>query len=131
MEEIVKFLQDQKVFFLATAEGDQPRLRPMGAVLEYKGKLCLCTSNRKEMYKQMKANPKVELGACSPDGQTLRISGVVAFDTSREVKEKILEAIPMLKQMYSVDDGIFEVFYFEQGTAVFSNMQGDRRDIRL
>ncbi|MFP3090566.1 pyridoxamine 5'-phosphate oxidase family protein [Treponema sp. TIM-1] len=131
MEEIIKFLQDQQVFFLATTEGDQPRLRPMGAVMEYKGKLYLCTNNQKEMYKQMKANPKVELGACSPEGQTLRISGVVAFDTSREAKEKILEALPRIKQMYSVDDGIFEVFYFEQGTAVFSDMQGGRQEIRL
>jgi uncharacterized pyridoxamine 5'-phosphate oxidase family protein len=131
MEEIIKFLQDQQVFFLATVEGDQPRLRPLGAVVEYKGKLCLCTNNRKEMYKQMKANPKVELCACSPEGHTLRLTGTVAFDPSREAKEKILEAVPMLQQMYSVDDGIFEVFYFEQGTAVFSDMQGSRRESRL
>ncbi|MDR2629551.1 MAG: pyridoxamine 5'-phosphate oxidase family protein [Spirochaetaceae bacterium] len=131
MEEIIKFLQEQKVFFLATTEGDQPRLRPMGFVMKYKDRLCFGTNNRKEMYKQMKANPKVEICACSPEGQTLRLSGTAAFDTSREAKERALEAAPMLKGMYSADDGIFEIFYLERGTAVFSDMQGGKREIRL
>ncbi|MDR2029213.1 MAG: pyridoxamine 5'-phosphate oxidase family protein, partial [Treponema sp.] len=63
IEEIIKFLLENKVFFLATIQGDQPRVRPMGFVMEYEGKLSLCTNNRKDMYRQMKENPKIEICA--------------------------------------------------------------------
>ncbi|AEF81603.1 pyridoxamine 5'-phosphate oxidase family protein [Leadbettera azotonutricia] len=131
MQEIIQFLNEAKVFYLATAEGDQPRVRPMGFVMEYEGKLCFCTNNKKEMYKQMKANPKIEISACGNEGKTLRIAGSVAFNTSREAKVKALEVNPHLKTMYSPDDGIFEVFYFIQGTAVFGDMKGGKKEVKL
>jgi uncharacterized pyridoxamine 5'-phosphate oxidase family protein len=131
MQEIIQFLLDSKVFYLATADGDQPRVRPMGFVMEYEGKLAMCTNNKKEMYRQMKANPKVEISACGSEGRTLRITGEVAFNPSREVKAKALEVNPRLKGMYSPDDGIFEIFYFTQGTAVFGDMKGGKKEINL
>ncbi|GHT57408.1 NimC/NimA family protein [Spirochaetia bacterium] len=131
MQEIIKFLQDSKVFFLATADGDQPRVRPMGFVMEYEGKLTFSTNNKKDMYKQMKANPRVEISACSPEGKTLRLTGTVAFNTGKAAKEKALEVMPGLKRMYSADDDIFTLFYYEKGTAVFSDMQGGKREIKL
>jgi uncharacterized pyridoxamine 5'-phosphate oxidase family protein len=131
MQEIIKFLQDNRVFFLATAEGDQPRLRPMGFVMDYQGKLCLGTNNQKDMYKQMKANPKVEISAAAPDGQTLRITGLAGFLPGRDAREKALEAMPVLKQMYSADDGLFEIFYIEKALAVFSTMRGEKRELRI
>jgi uncharacterized pyridoxamine 5'-phosphate oxidase family protein len=103
----------------------------MGFVMEYEGKLSLCTNNRKDMYRQMKENPKIEICASSPEGKTLRVAGTVAFNPARAAKEKALEIMPDLKGLYSPDDGIFEIFYFESGPAVFSDMQGGRREIRI
>jgi uncharacterized pyridoxamine 5'-phosphate oxidase family protein len=131
MEEIIKFLQDCKVFFLATAEGDQPRVRPMGFVMNYNGKLSFGTNNKKDMFKQMKANPKIEICASSQDGKWLRIYGSVAFNPDRAAKEKALEIVPSLKNMYSADDGIFEIFHFEKAVAVFSDMQGGKKEITI
>jgi uncharacterized pyridoxamine 5'-phosphate oxidase family protein len=124
MKEVIQFLNDCKVYYLATLEGDQPRVRPLGFVMEYNGKLSFCTNNKKAMFKQMKLNPKVEISAASADGRTLRITGTVDFNPAREAKEKALEIMPMLKNMYSVDDGIFEIFYIKKGSAVITSMAG-------
>jgi uncharacterized pyridoxamine 5'-phosphate oxidase family protein len=122
MEEILKFLQDAKVFYLATAEGDQPRVRPMGFVMVYKNRLYFCTNNTKKMYQQMKANPKVEFCASGEGGKWLRICGKIAFDNERESKEKALESSPNLQRMYKADDGIFTLFYLENGEATITGM---------
>ena len=130
MEEILKFLQDSETFYLATVESDQPRVRPMGFVMLYEGKLCFCTNNKKDMFKQIKNNPKVEFCA-SKDGKWLRISGKVVFNPDSAVKEKALEVRPTLKNKYTVNDGIFEIFHFESATAVFSDMQGGRKEVKI
>jgi uncharacterized pyridoxamine 5'-phosphate oxidase family protein len=131
MKEVIDFLSEAKVFFLATVENDQPRVRPMGLVMDFEGKLCFGTNNKKEMYKQLKANPKMEIAATLPDGKTLRISGPVSFNTKREAKVKALEIMPNLKSMYSPDDGIFEIFQFDHATAIFSDMAGKRKEIKF
>jgi uncharacterized pyridoxamine 5'-phosphate oxidase family protein len=131
MREVIQFLLDNKVFFLATAEGDQPKVRPLGFVMEYDGKLCFCTNNRKDMFRQMKANPKVEICASAPDGQVLRITGKAGFLSDRNARVKALELMLMLKGMYSADDGIFEIFCVEKAVAVFDNLQGDKREVRI
>ena len=112
MEEVLKLLKESKVFYLATVDGDQPRVRPMGFYMNYKDRLYFSTNNTKEMYKQMIANPKVEF--CAMAGpKTLRISGKVIFDTDRDAKVKALEASQALQRMYNADDNIFALFYFE------------------
>jgi len=131
MEEVLKFLKDAKTFFLATVEKDQPRVRPMGFVMIYEGKLSFSTNNKKEMYKQMKANPKIEICASTPDGKWLRICGNAAFNPNKAAKEKALETMPVLKNMYSPDDGIFEIFHFENALAVFSDMQGGKKEVKI
>jgi uncharacterized pyridoxamine 5'-phosphate oxidase family protein len=131
MREVLDFLSEAKVFFLATVEGDQPRVRPMGLVLDFEGKLCFGTNNTKEMYKQLKANPKMEIAATLSNGKTLRVSGPVSFNPKREAKVKALEIMPGLKSMYDPDDGLFEIFQFDHATAVFSDMTGGRKEIKL
>ena len=131
MEEIIQFLQKAQTFFLATVEGSQPRVRPMGFVMNYEGKLSFCTNNKQDMFKQIKANPKIEICASAPDGKWLRICGTVAFNPDRAAKEKALEIMPLLKNMYSVDDGIFEIFHFEKAAAVFSDMQGGKKETAI
>ncbi|MDL2236652.1 pyridoxamine 5'-phosphate oxidase family protein [Christensenellaceae bacterium OttesenSCG-928-K19] len=103
----------------------------MGFVMEYGGKLCFCTNNTKNMFKQMKANPKVEISGCAPDGKFIRITGTVSFVDGREAKEKALEALPALKAMYSPDDGMFEVIALEEGEAAFSDVRGNKTPVDL
>lgn len=121
MKKALEFLQETGIFYIATTEGDQPRVRPFGAVFEYEGKLYIVTSNKKECFNQMVINPKVEISATNSKGEWIRITGEVANDHRREVKELALESAPSLKQMYSVDDGIFAVLYFTKGEATISS----------
>ncbi|MDR2803939.1 MAG: pyridoxamine 5'-phosphate oxidase family protein [Treponema sp.] len=130
MKEILDFLSECKQFFLATDEGGQPRVRPMGLAFDYKGKLSFGTNNTKKLFKQIKANPKIEI--CASNGNKwLRIAGTVGITSEREAKEKALEVAPMLKNIYKVDDGKFEIFHFETASAVFEDMKGNKSEIKL
>ncbi|MDR2785769.1 MAG: pyridoxamine 5'-phosphate oxidase family protein [Treponema sp.] len=132
MDTVIKFLKDANSFYLATVDGDQPRVRPMGFVMNHKGRLYMCTNNTKDVYRQIKANPKIEICAFGPDGKWIRVYGKVSFDDSPETQEKAMEASPQLKTMYSVGDGKFTLFYFEPGAAaVISGFDGSKKEIRL
>ena len=96
MEKVLDFLQQAKTWYIATVEGDQPRVRPFGAQMVYNGKLYITTSNQKNVYKQMIANPKVEICGMNPDGRWIRITGKVAEDNSVEAKQAMLDANPSL-----------------------------------
>jgi uncharacterized pyridoxamine 5'-phosphate oxidase family protein len=120
MEEVLKFLKDAGVYYLATAEGDQPRVRPFGTVHIFEGKLYIQTGKVKAVSKQIQANPKVEICAFK-DGKWLRVSGELVRDDRREAKESMLEAYPMLKGRYSADDDNTEVLYFKDAAATFSS----------
>ena len=121
MEEVLQFLSQMGTFYLASMDGDQPRVRPFGAVMGYEGKLYLITNNQKEVWKQLTKNPKVELCACNEKGEWLRVSAVVVPDPRMEAKTAMLEANPNLKNMYQVDDGVMTVFYLKEATAIFSS----------
>ena len=121
MNRALEFLQESGVFYIATMEGDQPRVRPFGAVFEYEGKLYIVTNNTKKCFKQMLENPKVEISSMNKKGQWIRVTGEVANDARIEVKELALEAVPILKSMYNINDGIFAVLYFTKGTATISS----------
>jgi uncharacterized pyridoxamine 5'-phosphate oxidase family protein len=131
MKKALEFLQECGVFYLATTEGDQPRVRPFGAVFEYEEKLYIVTSNQKESFKQMLENPKVEISGMNKNGQWIRVTGEIANDDRREVKELGLDAVPSLKSMYSVDDGIFAVLYFTKGTATISSFTAEPETFSL
>lgn len=112
MNKAVDLLRKSKVFFLATNEDDQPRVRPFGAVAEINGKLYIATSNTKNCFKQMIANPKVEIAAMLNNEDWIRITGTVKSDQSAESKADFLKQAPI--PGYTVDDGIFEILYFEK-----------------
>ncbi|GFZ30761.1 NimC/NimA family protein [Clostridium zeae] len=130
MKKALEFLQESRTFYLATTEGDQPRVRPFGAVFEYEGKLYIVTNNKKECFKQMLENPKVEISAMNK-GKWIRLAGEVAHDDRREVKELALETIPSLKSMYNIEDGIFAVLYFTKGTATIYSFTGEPETFSL
>ena len=130
MKRVEKFLKDADVYYLATMEGDQPRVRPFGTAHIFEGKLYIQTGKVKEVYKQLKENPKVEICACMKD-QWLRVSGELIEDDRREARQSMLDVYPSLQSMYSADDGNTAVFYFQNATAVFSSFQAEPEVIKF
>ena len=122
MNQAVRFLKDVGTFYLATADRDQPRVRPFGAVMEWNGRIYLCTNNQKQVYQQMMANPKVEISATAEDGRWIRITGDAERDPSTEAKAAMLDDNPTLKNLYSLEDGKFEVFYLTGASAAIYSM---------
>lgn len=120
VERVYYFLNDAGTYYLATVEGEQPRVRPFGTALLYDGKLYLQTGKSKEVSKQLAANPNVELCAFM-GGSWLRVAGELVNDDNRNVKVAMLRKMPDLKAMYSPDDGNMQMLYLKNATAVFSS----------
>jgi uncharacterized pyridoxamine 5'-phosphate oxidase family protein len=127
----LEFLNKVGVYYLATTEGEQARVRPLGFVMECNGKLAFCTSNQKKMFKQLNDNPKVEICCIDQKFNTLRISGKAVFVTSEETQSKALEVMPDLSKMYSVGDNKFEIFYIDEAIAKCYSMSGKKVDIEI
>ena len=130
MERVAKFLQDAGTYYLATVEGDQPRVRPCGTAHVFEGKLYIQTGKVKSVSRQIHANPKVEVCAFK-DGEWLRIAGELAEDDRREARQSMLDAYPSLQNMYAADDGNTEVFYFKNATATFSSFTHAPEEIKF
>ena len=131
MNEITTYLQECKTFYLATTEGDQAHVRPFGAVCEFEGKLYIVTNNQKDVYKQMKANGKVEICGMNK-GTWIRVKGTVKEDTRREARVAMMDANhASLSSMYNVDDNLMTVFAFENGTATIYSFTDDPKTITL
>ncbi len=120
IEKVCQFLDEAHTYYLATVEGDQPRVRPFGTALLYDGRLYIQTGKVKPVSKQLAANPKAEICAFL-GGKWLRVAGELINDDSRDVKVAMLEKMPALKGMYSPDDGNMQVLYFRNATATFSS----------
>ena len=120
IDDVVKFLEEAGTYYLATVEGDAPRVRPFGTVMLYDGRLYIQTGKIKKVSAQLAANPKAEICAFSK-GCWVRVSGELADDERRGPKVAMLEKYPELKQMYDPDDGNTQVLYFRSGEAVFSS----------
>ena len=120
MEKVYEFLKAAQTYYLATVDGDQPRVRPFGTVNIFEGKLYIQTGKSKDVSKQLHANPKAELCAFK-DGVWLRVAGELIEDDRREARASMLDAYPELRNMYSEDDGNTEAFYIQNATATFSS----------
>ena len=120
MDRVVKFLKEAETYYLATVDGDQPRVRPFGTVNVFEGKLYIQTGKVKDVSKQIHKNPKVEICAFK-NGEWLRIAATLVEDDRREARVAMLDAYPSLQAMYSADDGNTEVFYLKNATATFSS----------
>lgn len=120
VEKVAKFLEEAGVYYLATVEGDQPRVRPFGTVLLCGDKLYIQTGKIKDVSKQIAANPKVEISAFK-DGVWVRVAGELAEDDNYDIKAAMLEKMPNLKAMYSADDDNMQMLYFKDATATFSS----------
>jgi uncharacterized pyridoxamine 5'-phosphate oxidase family protein len=120
MEEVYNFLKECGTYFLATEEGDKPRVRPFGTINIFDGKLYIQTGKVKDVSKQIQANPNVEISG-SLNGRWIRLEGKLIRDDRREAKASMLDNYPELKGMYSADDDNTEVLYFKDATATFSS----------
>ncbi len=120
MQSVYQFLKEAGTYYLATVEGDQPRVRPFGTIHEFEGKLYIQTGKAKPVSAQIHANPKVEICAFQ-NGEWLRVSATLVEDDRREARVSMLDAYPELKAMYSPDDGNTEVFFLKDAKATFSS----------
>lgn len=131
MKEVLTFLQKNPTFFIATVEGDQPRVRPFGAVAEFEGKLYFVTGNQKEVFKQLQKNPKVEICGMEGSDKWMRVTAEIVIDSRKPAVEKMLADNRSLDGLYTVDDGIVEVFYLKNATATFYSFTSEPKTIQF
>ena len=113
MNKATELLKESKTFFIATVDdAGQPHVRPFGAVAEIGGKTYICTNNTKPCFKQMVANPKIEISAMLPDGKWFRLRAKAVPVETLEARTEFLNIYPL--PMYKPDDGIFEVLALEE-----------------
>ena len=130
MKEVFDFLKKAGVFYLATIDGDKPRVRPFGAINIFEDKMYIQTGKIKNVSKQMQINPNVEICAFT-EGKWLRVEAKVVRDDRREAKVSMLEANPSLKGMYSADDDNTEVLYLENVKATFYSFTEEPKTINF
>ena len=123
MKRVLDFLKKAEVYYLATVEGDQPRVRPFGTINEFEGKLYIQTGKVKPTSKQLAANPKAEICAFK-DGAWIRVACELVEDDRFEAKKSMLDAYPNLRHMYDENDGTTQVFYMKNATATISSFGG-------
>ena len=119
MERVCEFLKKAGVYYLATVEGDQPRVRPFGTVNIFEDKLYIQTGKVKPVSKQLAVNPKAEICAFK-NGEWLRIAGELVEDDRVEAKKSMLDVYENLRSMYDENDDNTQVLYFKSGVATFS-----------
>jgi uncharacterized pyridoxamine 5'-phosphate oxidase family protein len=130
MSKINDYLTEAGVFFLATEDGNQPKIRPLGAHLEMDGKVLFGVGDFKEVYKQMQANPQVEIVACKQDGHWLRYTGTAVFETDYKYAEAMLDLSPELRNIYNDETGNkMAVFHLENATAVDIAVMGEGKSL--
>ena len=130
MSKLNDFLTEAGLFFLATADGDQPKIRPLGAHMEIDGKEIFGVGDFKDVYKQLAANPKTEIVACKPDGKWLRYTGKAVSETDPKYAEAMLDAMPHLRNIYNEETGHkMMCFHLEEATGVVIAMMGEGENI--
>ena len=118
MKRVCEFLKKAEIYYLATVEGNQPRVRPFGTVHIFEDRLYIQTGKSKPTSKQLSENPKAEICAYK-NGAWIRVAGELVEDDRVEAKKSMLDAYPNLRSMYDENDGNTQVFYFKNATATF------------
>ncbi|MDP4108588.1 MAG: pyridoxamine 5'-phosphate oxidase family protein [Bacillota bacterium] len=131
MDEVLEFLRKVRTFYLATIDGCRPRVRPFGAVTAFGGKIYLVTENGKKVFKQIMDNPKIEICGMTPEFEWIRVEAEAVLDDNREVRAKMLEDNPELKDMYTPDDGNMVVLYLKDAKATFESYTEKPRTVEF
>ena len=130
MERVCNFLKEAGVYYLATVDGDQPRVRPFGTAHIFEGKLYIQTGKVKQVSKQIESNPKVEICAFK-DGAWLRLAGELVNDNRVEAKKSMLDAYENLRGMYNENDDNTQVLYIKNAVATFSSFGAPEEVIKF
>lgn len=130
MQEVYDFLKKCGTYYIATVEGDQPRVRPFGTADIFNGKLYIQTGHGKDCDNQIKANPKVEI-CCFGEGKWLRIAATLVSDDSPEAQTHMLDTHPSLKSRYKVGDGVTATYWLKDATATFSSFTAPAKVIKF
>ena len=130
MQEVYEFLKKCNTYYLATAEGDQPRVRPFGTVNIFEGKLYIQTGKIKNVAKQIALSPKVEICACNGT-EWIRVAATLVEDERLEAQQSLLDAYPSLEGRYKAGDGNNQVYYLKAAEAVFSSFAGALRTVKF
>ena len=132
LETVKNYLQECKTFYVATVDGDQPRVRPFGVAEVYNGRLYIMTGKKKDVFKQMVANPKFEITAVKPSGaEWIRVSGRLVSDDDMKAKEFLLDKNPSLKGMYSATDDNMAILYIVDGEARLCSFMGAEKKVKF
>lgn len=131
MKEVYDFLKNCGVYYLATADGEQPRVRPFGTVDIFEDKLYIQTGKAKAVARQIKANPRVEISAMAQDGRWIRVTAEAVLDDNIKAQEHMLDAYPNLKAMYTAGDGNTEVYYLKNAVAQICSFTEAPREIEF
>ena len=130
MKRVYQFLKEAGTYYLATVEGDQPRVRPFGTINLFEGRLYIQTGKVKEVSKQLAVNPKAEICAFHKS-KWLRVACTLVEDDRVEARRSMLEAHPNLKNRYAEDDGNTQVLYLQDSTATFSSFTEEDEVIKF
>jgi len=130
MQEVYDFLKKCETYYLATMDGDQPRVRPFGTIDLFEGKLYIQTGKSKDVSKQMKANPKIEISGMA-DGKWIRVEAIAVNDDRVEAKQHMLDAYPSLQGMYSATDDNTQTLYLKEATATISSFTEEPKVIKF
>ena len=130
MKEVQEFLKDCGVYYLATIDGDKPRVRPFGTAEVFEGHLYIQTGKKKDVFKQIEKNNNVEICAFK-DGKWIRVSGKLILDDRIEAKKDMLDKNPNLRGMYNENDDNTAVLYFESGEAIISSFGSEPKIIKF
>ena len=128
MQEVYEFLKKCNTYYIATVDGDSPRIRPFGTVNIFEDKLYIQTGKKKDVSKQMGKNPNIAICAMSGD-QWIRINAVAVEDDRVEAKQSMLDAYPNLKNMYSATDDNNQVLYLKDATATINSFSSEPKTI--
>jgi len=130
MDQVIDFLKESGTYFLATVDGDKPRVRPFGTVNIFDGHLYIQTGKSKDVFKQIEKNNNVEICAFK-DGKWIRVAGKLVVDDRVEAKKSMLDNYPELRGMYDENDENTSVLYFESGKAVIASFTEPSVEIEL
>jgi uncharacterized pyridoxamine 5'-phosphate oxidase family protein len=126
MEKVINFLKENPIFYLATVEGDKPKVRPLGFYMEHEGKLYLGIGKHKKSFQQIQKNPNIEICACSPKGVWIRINGKAVIDDRPEVEKMALTVMPELQKIYNEKTGrVLGMLYISDASAEIADMSGN------
>lgn len=126
MSKLYDFIKEAGIFYLATVDGDKPKVRPLGLCLEMDDKILFGIGDFKDVYKQMKANPNVQIAAAKPDGHWLRYTGRAVFEDDPKYAEAALQLNPHLGSIYNEQTGNkMMMFRLEDATAVDIAIMGE------